>query len=68
MNTDQMKGNWKQFVGKAKENWGKLTDSDWQVIEGKRDQLVGRIQERYGLAREEADRQLADFERRHRIV
>ena len=49
MNTDQMKGNWKQFVGKAKENWGKLTDSDWQVIEGKRDQLVGRIQERYGL-------------------
>ena len=68
MNTDQMKGNWKQFVGKAKENWGKLTDSDWQVIEGKRDQLVGRIQERYGLAREEAERQLADFERRHRRV
>ena len=68
MNTDQMKGNWKQFVGKAKENWGKLTDSDWQVIEGKRDQLVGRIQERYGLAREEAERHLADFERRHRRV
>ena len=68
MNTDQMKGNWKQFVGKAKENWGKLTDSDWQVIEGKRDQLVGRIQERYGLAREEAERQLADPERRHRSV
>ena len=68
MNTDQMKGNWKQFVGKAKENWGKLTDSDWQVIEGKRDQLVGRIQERYGLVREEAERQLADFERRHRRV
>jgi len=63
-----MKGNWKQFVGKAKENWGKLTDSDWQVIEGKRDQLVGRIQERYGLVREEAERQLADSERRHRRV
>ena len=45
MNTDQMKGNWKQFVGKAKEKWGRLTNDDWQVIEGKRDQLVG-IQER----------------------
>ena len=63
MNTDQMKGNWKQLVGKAKEKWGKLTDNDWQVVEGKRDQLVGRIQERYGIAREEAERQVADFER-----
>ena len=51
MNTDQLKGNWKQFVGKAKEKWGKLTDDDWKVAEGKRDQLVGRIQERYGIAR-----------------
>ena len=63
MNTDQMKGNWKQFVGKAKENWGKLTDNDWTVVEGKRDQLVGKIQERYGITREEAERQLGDFER-----
>jgi uncharacterized protein YjbJ (UPF0337 family) len=47
MNTDQMKGNWKQLVGKAKEKWGKLTDDDWKVAEGKRDQLVGRIQERW---------------------
>ena len=46
MNTDQLKGNWKQIVGKGKEKWGKLTDNDWQVVEGKRDQLVGRIQER----------------------
>ena len=38
MNTDQMKGNWKQLVGKAKEKWGKLTDNDWQIVEGKRDQ------------------------------
>ena len=61
-----MKGNWKQFVGKEK--WGKLTDNDWQIVEGKRDQLVGRIQERYGIAREEAERQVADFERsRERI-
>jgi len=63
MNTDQLKGNWKQIVGKAKEKWGKLTDNDWQVVEGKRDQLVGRIQERYGIAREEAERQVADFEK-----
>jgi uncharacterized protein YjbJ (UPF0337 family) len=63
MNTDQIKGNWKQFVGKAKEKWGQLADNDWKVVEGKRDQLVGRVQERYGIAREEAERQVADFER-----
>ena len=63
MNSDQLKGNWKQFVGKAKEEWGRLTDNDWKVVEGKRDQLVGKIQERYGITREEAERQLGDFER-----
>ena len=68
MNTDQMKGNWKQLVGKAKEKWGKLTDDDWKVAEGKRDQLVGRIQERYGIAREEAECQVADFERTHERI
>jgi len=65
MNTDQIKGNWKQLVGKAKEKWGRLTDNDWQIVEGKRDQLVGKVQERYGIAREEAERQVADFERTH---
>ena len=65
MNTDQMKGNWKQLVGKAKEKWGKLTDNDWQIVEGKRDQLVGRIQERYGIARDEAERQIAELEKSH---
>ena len=68
VNTDQMKGNWKQLVGKAKEKWGKLTDDDWKVVEGQRDQLVGRIQERYGIARKEADRQVADFEKAHQRV
>jgi uncharacterized protein YjbJ (UPF0337 family) len=63
MNWDQIQGNWKQFAGKAKEQWGRLTDSDWTMIEGKRDQLVGRIQERYGCAKEEAERQVAEFER-----
>ena len=65
MNTDQIKGNWKQLVGKAKEKWGHLTDNDWQIVEGKRDQLVGKVQERYRIAREEAERQVADFERTH---
>src|ERR1700751_5393468 len=68
MNSDQIKGNWKQFVGKAKEKWGRLTHDDWQVVEGKRDQLVGKIQERYGITREEAERQLGDFERDHERV
>ena len=68
MNTDQMKGNWKQFVGKAKEKWGELTDNDWQVVEGKRDQLAGKIQERYGIAREEAERQIAELEKSHERV
>ena len=48
MNKDEIGGNWKQFKGKAKEKWGKLTDDDMTVIEGKRDQLFGKIQERYG--------------------
>lgn len=65
MNSDQMKGNWKQFVGKAKEKWGRLTNDDWTVVEGKRDQLVGKIQERYGITRDEAQRQLDEFERTH---
>ena len=57
MNWDRVEGNWKQLSGKAREQWGKLTDSDWQVIGGKKDQLVGKIQERYGIAKDEADRQ-----------
>ena len=68
MNSAQMKGNWKQFVGKAKEKWGRLTDDDWKVVEGKRDQLVGKIQERYGIAQKDAERQLSDFERTHERV
>jgi uncharacterized protein YjbJ (UPF0337 family) len=68
MNWDQIKGNWKQFIGKGKEKWGKLTDDDWTVISGKRDQLVGKLQERYGIGREEAERQVSDFERQYEKV
>ncbi|HWD98806.1 MAG TPA: PqqD family peptide modification chaperone [Bryobacteraceae bacterium] len=56
MNWDRIEGNWKQFSGKAREKWGKLTDSDWQTIGGKKDQLVGRLQERYGIEKDQASR------------
>ena len=62
MNWDTVKGEWKQFRGKIKEQWGKLTDDDLDRIEGKRDQLVGAVQKRYGVAKEEAEKQLHDFE------
>lgn len=65
MNQDIFEGNWKQFKGKVKEQWGKLTDDDLDVVGGRRDQLVGRIQERYGIARDEAERQIKAFEARH---
>ena len=58
MNWDRVEGNWKQFAGKVKEQWGKLTEDDIAVIAGKQDQLVGRIQERYGIAKDEAQRQV----------
>ena len=63
MNWDRIEGNWKQFTGKAREQWGKLTDNDWSVVAGKKDQLVGKIQERYGIRREEAEKQADDWAR-----
>ena len=65
MNHDRIEGRWKQVKGKMKEQWGKLTDDDLDVIAGKRDQLLGRIQERHGLAKDEAEREVENFERRH---
>ena len=65
MNNDRLRGQWKQIKGKLKERWGKLTDDDLDVIAGRRDQLLGRIQERHGIAKEEADRQVKDFEQRN---
>jgi uncharacterized protein YjbJ (UPF0337 family) len=58
MNKDRVEGNWLQFKGKVKEQWGKLTDDDLDVIAGKRDQLLGRIQERHGLSKDEAEKQV----------
>ncbi len=61
MNWDQFQGKWKQYKGSVKEQWGKLTDDDLDVINGKRQQLVGRLQERYGIAKEEAERRADEF-------
>jgi uncharacterized protein YjbJ (UPF0337 family) len=57
MNWDQVGGKWKQMKGSVKEKWGKLTDDDLDIIAGKRDKLIGKLQERYGIAKEEAERQ-----------
>jgi uncharacterized protein YjbJ (UPF0337 family) len=62
MNWDTVKGNWKEFKGKVKETWGMLSDDELDVINGRRDQLVGTIQKRYGLARDEAENEVRDFE------
>ncbi len=66
MNWDRAEGNWKQFKGIVKEQWGKLTDDQLDVIAGKRTQLAGKIQEAYGFSKEEAERQLSDWEKRQR--
>jgi len=63
MNTDQLQGKWKQMKGTVKERWGKLTDDDIDVINGRNDQLVGKIQEKYGIAKEEAQRQVDEWMR-----
>jgi uncharacterized protein YjbJ (UPF0337 family) len=63
MNWDQIEGKWKQAAGSVKQRWGKLTDDDLTVISGRMDQLVGKIQERYGIAREEAHKQVEEFTR-----
>ena len=65
MNNDRVEGNWMQFKGKVKEQWGHLTDDDLDVIGGKRDQLLGKIKERHGITHEEAEKQVSDFQGRN---
>lgn len=65
MNSQTIEGNWMQIKGKVREQWGKLTDDDVDVIAGKRDQLVGKIKELYGKTIEEVDREVTAFEERH---
>lgn len=61
MNWDQLEGSWKEYKGKAREKWGKLTDDDLDVVNGKRERLVGRIQYHYGIAKEIAEKQIDEF-------
>lgn len=63
MNWDQIKGNWKQYTGKLQEKWGLLTDDDITAIAGKRTRLAGKLQERYGYAKEQAHKDLDEFTR-----
>ena len=62
MNWDQIEGKWQQFKGMARQKWAKLTDDDLEYIAGNKDQFTGRLQERYGIAKEEAQRQLEDWQ------
>ncbi len=64
MNWDTIEGNWKQFKGNVKQQWGKLTDDHIDVIAGKREHLAGKIQQAYGVSKDEAEKQIADFEKR----
>ena len=64
MNTDILKGNWKQFRGKVQQQWGKLTDDDLDVIQGNHEMLVGKLQQRYGWSEDEAKRRFKEFEGR----
>jgi uncharacterized protein YjbJ (UPF0337 family) len=61
MNWNEIKGNWKQVSGSVKSQWGKLTDDEVMQAKGERDKLVGTIQEKYGIAKEEAERQVDEF-------
>jgi uncharacterized protein YjbJ (UPF0337 family) len=63
MNWDHVAGNWTEFRGKVRERWGKLTDDDLDVIEGKREQLLGILQQRYGTAKDELEHEVKEFER-----
>ncbi|MDX2235910.1 MAG: CsbD family protein [Hyphomonadaceae bacterium] len=65
MNWQQIEGKWDQLRGAAQKQWGKLTDDDMAVARGSRDEFVGRVKERYGIAKEEAERQVDEFMRRN---
>ena len=66
MNWDIVEGSWRQFKGTVRARWGKLTDDHLDVIAGKRDQLSGKIQEAYGITRDEAEKQIRGFEDRNK--
>jgi uncharacterized protein YjbJ (UPF0337 family) len=65
MNWDQIQGKWKQFTGEVQSNWGTLTNDDLQEVKGDRTKLSGKLQERYGVGKEEADRQIDHWMKKH---
>jgi uncharacterized protein YjbJ (UPF0337 family) len=65
MNWDIVKGNWKQLSGKVKDHWGDFTDDEIVEIDGRRDQIIGKLQERYGLTRNEAEHQADEWAKKH---
>jgi uncharacterized protein YjbJ (UPF0337 family) len=65
MNWDRIEGDWKQLKGTVKEKWGQLTDDDLDIVAGKRDQLAGKIQSRYGIAKDEAEKQVDEWAKKH---
>lgn len=68
MNSDRIIGNWKQVKGRIKEQWGKLTDDHINIIDGRRDRLLGQIQESYGIASDEAEKQVQTWEKRNAMA
>jgi uncharacterized protein YjbJ (UPF0337 family) len=64
MNWDRIAGEWKQLKGNAQQRWGKLTDNDWALINGKREELVGKVQSLYGKRKDDAEREVDDWESR----
>ena len=68
MNTDILEGKWKQIRGEIRETWGELTDDELDQIAGKRDKLAGKLQEKYGWSRDEAERQIDDFLRNYEVT
>jgi len=66
MNWDEIAGKWKQFKGSAKQRWGKLTDDDLDYVAGTRDKLIGRLQEKYGMIKDDAERQADEWVKTHK--
>ena len=58
MNWDRIEGNWNEFKGKIQKKWGKLTEDDLAVVQGKREELAGRLQQRYGFAKDQAEKEI----------
>ena len=61
MNWDQVEGKWTQLKGEVQKQWGKLSDDDFDVIQGNREKFVGKLQERYGIIKEDAEKQANDW-------